>query len=83
MSNKHEYLKDGVWYGKHPPARFIGTVRHGRKTWEKTEVRPPDVDYRGRPVGHRCCPCEACAAWEAICHPIPVDDGRLFPPDAA
>jgi hypothetical protein len=63
--SKPEYLRDGVWHGKRPPSHFVGTVRHGNKTWQKTEQTPRDRDHKGRPVGHACCPCPACTAFEA------------------
>lgn len=82
MSGKHEYLKDGVWHGKRPPAQFVGAVRHGKKEWFKTEATPGDRDHKGRVVGHVCCPCPACAAYERAWCPH-RSDGRLFPDDAA
>jgi hypothetical protein len=66
MSNKPEYLEGGVWHGKRPPAQFVGPVRDGKKEWVKTDPTPSGRDHKGRVVGHTCCPCPACAAFEAI-----------------
>lgn len=75
MSGKYEYLDDdGVWQGKHPPDRFIGTVRHRGREWQKTEVT-------ARP-GHECCPCPACAAWEARCCPNRAPEPGAAPDEA-
>jgi hypothetical protein len=82
VSTKHEYLKDGVWYGKRPPDRFIGLVRDGNKEWEKTEVREL-VPGIGNRAGHECCDCPHCAAWHANACTRPRSEGRLFPGGAA
>lgn len=64
--SKPEFLRDGVWVGKRPPSGFVGRVRDGKKEWTKTEPTPAGRDHKGRVVGHVCCPCLACAAWEAV-----------------
>lgn len=69
--SKPEYLEGGVWYGKRPSAHFVGPVRDGTKTWNKTDPTPRDRDHKGRHVGHVCCPCDACAAFEAAWCPKP------------
>lgn len=79
MAGRHEYLKDGIWHGKKPPGRFVGLVRHGKNEWTKTEPTPADRDHKGRIVGHQCCACPACEAWEAAwCPDRHRSDGRLF-----
>lgn len=78
MSDKPEYLKDGVWYGKRPPGQFVGQVHHGKKDWVKTDPTPEGRDHKGRIVGHVCCPCPACAAYEANYCPSRSPIDRLF-----
>lgn len=75
----HEYLKDGVWYGKRPPSRFLGVIRIRHEESVKTEPTSADRDHKGRVVGHVCCLCPNCAAFEANwCSDRVRDEGRLF-----
>lgn len=80
MSGKPEYLEDGVWHGRRPPSRFVGVVRDGKKEWTKAEVTPRGRDHKGRVVGHVCCSCPACAAYEAAwCPDRPAEAGGEIP----